>query len=714
MTDDLSVLWRNNERARDLFYDLLDRSERYAYDNDFLAALAAYRQASCPCGGGEGSPHADIFAARYLLHHGDAQMALVCGRRALRRRSVSHAAWDVLIRSYEALGRYGDALVMQGYAANLYRVPFSIAGYPTEAMTENVLDRLSVVMSRPGFGPIATRMSYDPEQGITAAGGVFVDEHLPADTHDLPPYYVGVYAEQGLQGDRAWMIGVLKNAPGVVSFGAGDFVFDLMRGTRVPGTAHIDLAPGQNVILPVIGTVLPVSGVHAPQHLRVTTPSFRAFGWLNGSTPNFFRLNESTDFSSEEPFIVGTPIRIGHSPQRRRLVLNILADAMPWQVLRSTFAEQMPQTARFFARGTIFDRHFSVAEYTYPSFATIETGMYPQHSQIFHSNVHVSLRAEYVTLAERMRDAGYATANLMGLGDGIYNGVTRGYDRLLIASHRQQNYEAVARVIHHLEGLGDADHFILIHSGDVHPFPSPMFQYGTAAQARLPLRSRLTELINTPPSPYLVRSPLNQEAFWLGVRELDRTLGMLFAYLEENYAPEEYLVNLYSDHGVSIFSEHPHIVDPLLTGATWMMRGAGVPEGVVTDEMTSPVDIYPALAHLCGFPVGENVDGVLPRVFGGTGRDITFSNSLYPGKPYFLTARSQTHSFCLETEDVTAMDGTVDLGAARVAIYPCEHEREEGYAVDSRELRAFFYPRVRAFLKGIASNGEQFPLPKER
>ena len=52
MTDDLSTFWQNNERARTLFYDLLARAERDAYDDDFLALLAAYRQASCPCGGG--------------------------------------------------------------------------------------------------------------------------------------------------------------------------------------------------------------------------------------------------------------------------------------------------------------------------------------------------------------------------------------------------------------------------------------------------------------------------------------------------------------------------------------------------------------------------------------------------------------------------------------------------------------------------------------
>ena len=148
-----------------------------------------------------------------------------------------------------------------------------------------------------------------------------------------------------------------------------------------------------------------------------------------------------------------------------------------------------------------------------------------------------------------------------------------------------------------------------------------------------------------------------------------------------------------------------------MTHAVWMMRGAGVPAGIVADELTSAVDIYPTLAHLCGFPVGDSVDGVLPRLFGGTGRDIAYSNSLYPGRTYCLRARTRTHTFHLETEDGVAPNGTVDLARAVTAIYPRTHEGIAGYEVDSPALRAFFYPRVRAFLQGIGSNGEVFSFP---
>ena len=43
MTDDFTVFWRNDEHASTLFYDLIARAEKEAYDDDFLALLAAYR-----------------------------------------------------------------------------------------------------------------------------------------------------------------------------------------------------------------------------------------------------------------------------------------------------------------------------------------------------------------------------------------------------------------------------------------------------------------------------------------------------------------------------------------------------------------------------------------------------------------------------------------------------------------------------------------------
>ena len=155
---------------------------------------------------------------------------------------------------------------MQGYAAHLYKVPISVENYPPEAITAEALDRLSVALSRPSFAPLAVRASYDPEKGITTEDSLFAGEFLPASPHIQSPYYVGVHAEQGFQGDKAWQVNALRNSYGVTYFGAGDFTFDLIRGQRAPGAAHIVLSPEEEAVLPLIGTVLPALGILPPQY----------------------------------------------------------------------------------------------------------------------------------------------------------------------------------------------------------------------------------------------------------------------------------------------------------------------------------------------------------------------------------------------------------------------------------------------------------------
>ena len=700
MSDDFSIFWRNNEQASALFYDLLARGEQDAYDDAFLAQLAAYREA-----GGDAA-HADIFAAQYLLANGDAVSAAVCGERSYHRRPLAPITWQTLAAAYKAQGHYVDALIMQGYLSSCFNVPIDL-NLPREVLTQDVLDRLSVAMGKPSYAPIALfRMTYDKNRGLSSSATAFVGEFLPVSPM-YPPYYVGVYTEQELHGGKAWMIAATHNLDRFAEHVSGDFLFDLMRGSRARGSAHIDLSPQQEVVLPLLGTS------ESTQEIRIRADHADGTALLSTATPNFFRLSETTDFSSPHDFIVGTPIAIGHAPHRRRLVLNLLVDALPWEIMGTDFAAHMPYTARFFAKGLTFRQQFSTAEFTYPSLAAIETGMYAQHSGVFNDRITMTLPSEFVTLSERMRSLGYATTNLRGDGNGVYNGVTRGYDRLIVTPYRLPAHEGAEQVIRYLEGLPDADHFIFLHATDLHPWPNKNFSIPSAAQAQLSLADRIDTSAEGKPSPYLSPSALNQAGFWQSVHSVDRALGVLFAYLEEHYTPDEYLVNLYSDHGVSIFDEIPHIVSAALTHTAWMMRGAGVPEGITADEMTSTVDIYPTLAHLLGFPVDATVDGVLPRIFGGPGREIACSNSLFPTKPYFLAARSATHTLFLETEEPVNMDGTVDLSKAAVTIYPRSHEKEKGYEIDDSALRSFFYPRVREFLTGIADNGEVFPPPKE-
>ena len=77
---------------------------------------------------------------------------------------------------------------------------------------------------------------------------------------------------------------------------------------------------------------------------------------------------------ADSPYTVGTPIRLGHSPRRRKLVLSIFVDALSWAIARPYAETHLPNIMRFFSRGTIFDQQFSSSEYTLPAYPAIETG----------------------------------------------------------------------------------------------------------------------------------------------------------------------------------------------------------------------------------------------------------------------------------------------------------------------------------------------------
>ena len=705
MTDDFSVFWRNDERASALFYNLLARSERHAYDDDFLMQLAAYREAAPT------SERADIFAAKYLLHHGDAENAAVCAERAYRKRPVNREVWLLLAESYAQLDRPVDALTMYGYAYGLYLAP----EIPTDLLMrggKKGLDRLSIAAGIGTGAPMTQNRAFlaDADHALEFQLDAFVGEYLPL----TPPegsalHWVAAYVDNAFLSDPSRVIEKMRHTDVFVDRMQRDYPFCLQKAQEVRGRVTIEVPEGAEVILPIAGT-------EPLQELTITTETQPpASAYLGKWAFSQFRLTGTTEITpaSDAVYAVGTPICLGHSPARRKLVLNILIDGLAWKIARTHFPDALPNIARFFARGTIFDQHFSTSECTYPSLPVIETGRYPIHTQVFNERDSHEIPLDIKTISECMTDLGYYAAAPMGAADCIYSGTMRGYDQLNTTAWKLPSAEAVDRTIMQLEAFDETDQFLHLHVTDVHPWNAKGLKFHPAVETHLPLSERLFDTDEHIASVRLPKLKIYQEQFWRSLRRADRNLAQLLTYIEEHYAEEEYLVSVYSDHGNSIFSAPVNGVMDVIaensTRALWMMRGAGVPEGRIVDELTSSADLYPTLGALCGFPAADDIDGNLPAVFGGKERDAVYSMSMFPGQTYKLAVRTHDHVLRLETCEPVDEDGTVDFANAHVGIYPRGHELDENYVVDSAELRAFFCPRARDFVREIANNGEFWP-----
>ena len=709
MTDDFSVFWRNDERASALFYNLLARSERHAYDDDFLMQLAAYREAAPT------SERADIFAAKYLLHHGDAENAAVCAERAYRKRPVTREVWLLLAESYAQLDRPVDALTMYGYAYGLYLAP----EIPTDLLRrggKEGLDRLSIAAGIGTGAPMTQNRAFlaDADHALEFQLDAFVGEYLPL----TPPegsalHWVAAYVDNAFLSDPSRVIEKMRHTDVFVDRMQRDYPFCLQKAQEVRGRVTIEVPEGAEVILPIAGT-------EPLQELTITTETQPpASAYLGKWAFSQFRLTGTTEITpaSDAVYAVGTPICLEHSPARRKLVLNILIDGLAWNIARTHFPDALPNIARFFARGTIFDQHFSTSECTYPSLPVIETGRYPIHTQVFNERDSHEIPLDIKTLSECMTDLGYYAAAPMGAADCIYSGTMRGYDQLNTTAWKLPSAECVDRTIMQLEAFDETDQFLHLHVTDVHPWNAKGLKFHPAVETHLPLSERLFDTDEHIASVRLPKLKIYQEQFWRSLRRADRNLAQLLTYIEEHYAEEEYLVSVYSDHGNSIFSAPVNGVMDVIaensTRALWMMRGAGVPEGRIVNELTSTADLYPTLGALCGFPVAAGIDGNLPAVFGGKERDAVYSMSMFPGQTYKLAVRTHDYALRLETREKVDEDGTVDFADTRVGIYPRGHELEEDYALDSADLRSFFYPRARGIVREIANNGEFWPAMRE-
>ena len=700
MQDDFTVFWRNNARAYDLFYDLLARAEKEEYDDDFLAQLAAYR-------GAEGNAvHADIFAAQYLLAYGDAETALVCGERAYAKRPVNYEVWKVLAAAYKGVGRKLDAITMQGHIQGLYPSEEFNLTLPREHQNE-ALDRFSLAANTASYAPMVTNRAFIENNVLQFEPDVFLGEAIPL-AYSTPDnrHWVGIYVDEGFLSTMACVHAPMRHD---LSFFINnrDVTFDIQRSRDVTGSIRMEVPEDASLIVPVAGT-------ERCQDFSIETAAGMYPGYLGKWAFSYFRLDEAATLRSDTPFAVGTPICLGHSPQRKKLVLNLLIDGLCRPAIRDLFDTYMPRIAAFFARGVIFENHFSASEHTLPSIPSIETGRCSHHTQIFNERHNHELPPSVRTIAEEMRDLGYYCSAPLITGQTLYGGVYRGYSRLISNHGFTPAYEGTERTIRILTALPDVDHFMLYHTQDVHPLniQTPL-KFSTATEVSVPLADRFVPLSPTLPSvrtPYL---PIYLKQLRVSLQSIDRSVGALLSHIEEHYREDEYIVNLYSDHGCGLFDPHTRtrevdLVGAYATGAVWMMRGAGVPEGVRVQDLTSSVDIYPTLAHLCGFSVSDDIDGRLPAIFGGTARDVVYSSSQFPGQTFKLAVRSATHTLRVETQGFTQEDGTADFAGATARIYPRGHELEDDYAVDSEELRRFFYPRARDFVREIANNGEVF------
>ena len=629
---------------------------------------------------------------RRCLADGDLSGALRAAQAAYDRQKMNLHVWALL----EEIAMQQADYFMAGFWMGLRARKCGTAIFwPDVPGAKEDIFRGVGWASSPAWGaPYMIQPEEDEKSGEIRQKMVVLGRHLPDEMTGRKGYFVGLYNPQNKRNARALLLdGCLARHASAVEY--GDMTYDLMHAKLVQNRI-LSTRQGHLYIQPLAGAgwnqsllVSTASGVQG----TITLPKYETV---------FLRVDEPVRLSADAPFWLGEPIPLRHSPKRRKVVLNILADGFSWGEQKKEGGRNIPNILRFFGEGMIFDHAFSGSEYTYPSLATLETGLLPTTSHIFSDDWLERLGPSYRTLSEQMKGLGYYCVNLMSDGEGIYNGVTRGYDRMLVNRCIQPAYQAVPRTVRQLEAFHETDQFLFVHISDSHPY-NDNIRWLESVQTQLEIKDALDEEEQT--SVFLRPTHRNQMLNQQNIRDMDRQLGMLFDYLTSHYEDDEFLVCLYSDHGCSIYSDQPWLLNYMQSNSTLMVRGGGIPRGVHADELMSTADLYAILGHVCGFPLDDpRLDTNLPEILGGKRRNLAISQSIYSGQTRKICLRTERYACRFETEALTEEDGSVDASRYTLHVFFREGEEHEECldpAVKDRFLRYLACHAGKLMLKGL-------------
>ena len=261
----------------------------------------------------------------------------------------------------------------------------------------------------------------------------------------------------------------------------------------------------------------------------------------------------------------------------------------------------------------LFRQAFSAAPTCSPSRASFMTGMHPHCAGMLGlQHRSFSLAQPKCHIASFLKQCGYRTV-LSGVEHTSSNPAQVGYD--LVLSNQDTNYPATAddppaapAAAKFLHDIGDQPFFLSVGLNETHrPFPSPepsTFEHED-------------ERYCTPPRPLPDTPQIRRDfaAFKASARHMDDAYGLVLDALSQAGLAENTLVCCFTDHGLQFPRNMCNLTDHGI-GVYLVIRGPGgfssrtVNAGLVVDELSSLIDLFPTVCDVCELPKPDWLQGV--------------------------------------------------------------------------------------------------------
>jgi arylsulfatase A-like enzyme len=280
-----------------------------------------------------------------------------------------------------------------------------------------------------------------------------------------------------------------------------------------------------------------------------------------------------------------------------------------WAARRGSVDVKTPFMDELARRGVMFEDAFAPTNITNPSHISIMTALSPRDTGVIDNITAVSAQAD--TVAERFRDAGYATLAATSASHirSHQSGLGQGFDRLYVPAEKKcDSLETIGRLEYWLPHFDDRPLFVWLHVFDAHGPYDPPEDYTLLYYERNkdPRSKDLPELTDDQKVRWdeevrdldYVRASYKGEVTYLNDR-----IGELFAKWTRL---DDGLVVFTSDHGESlgghgIYFQHKDLYPDLLH-VPLVIAGPGVPSGQVVSQRVSLLDLGATLLSAAGVP----------------------------------------------------------------------------------------------------------------
>lgn len=413
---------------------------------------------------------------------------------------------------------------------------------------------------------------------------------------------------------------------------------------------------------------------------------------------NYYRINGAAQITSEHAMIIGEPVRLGHEPSRKKIVINLFVDGLSQKVLKEENLEKvMPNTYRFFSKGLICENFFTTSDWTYPSLASFVSGTTLANHMMFHPTIHRALPTDQKVLFDYFKEAGYYTAMINCDPQSTSTlGYTRAIDRYIAQHGVQLKAGAVINeALEHLEAFRETDQLLWLTYADLHDIADGCeLPVSLQTQIGYTLRQEEEPPVNSVKQKH---SPQKRAAYIQALHRADLHFQSLYNYLEQNYAEDEYVIILFGDHGQTyLLPPEEHHLARYHSNVGFMTRGGGY-SGICREYM-SAIDYPHILCKLADIPeTPQTPEGQLPKVFGGkTERRFTITETIHPNDYYEASFHAKDHIFYLTSKDKVTNYGRLDAGEFETRLV--DHN---GYTLNNPKLTEYYTQLTRQRLRYI-------------